>query len=63
MTIERQGGQIVFRCDGDHCHEFIETDTGDFHTALILIKSSGWRPAKDEASGEWEHVCPECRET
>lgn len=63
MTMERNDGQLVFRCDGRRCSEFIETDTNDFHDALNFAKSNGWKPIKDEASGEWEHECPECAES
>lgn len=56
--LDRVHGLIVFECDGNKCHEVLETDTHDFNEARELLDEEGWRTTKQ--NNEWCHICPTC---
>ena len=50
--IERNSvGEFVAECD--HCHEILETDERDFHSAVREMKLKGWVI-------NFDHTCPAC---
>lgn len=60
MTVNKDQGRHVFNCDGENCHEVLETYTSDWHSASNVLKVSGWVARRNERL-EWEHFCsPEC---
>lgn len=56
-VLDRQGGDVYFECDG--CGEVLETGTGDFSSALNLMRRERWRAVK--FGEDWNHYCPDCR--
>jgi hypothetical protein len=56
MSFMRNHGIISFECDD--CANILETEFGDFSTALEYAKKAGWKPMK--AGNGWEHQCPVC---
>lgn len=60
MSIEREhyNGPISFTCDERGCHEFDDTHSSDFSSALAKAKSHGWTVRK--VGSEWLHFCPDC---
>lgn len=59
--LDREHGDIVFRCDGQGCGEFLEAHTSNFDSARNLLRRARWRPRKGQDS-EWRHLCPDCQE-
>ena len=57
--IDRQHDEIVFHCDGDKCHESVETGHEEWSSALAFMKRKGWRVLKD--GQEWLHLCKDCK--
>lgn len=56
--LDRNGGQIVFHCDG--CPSSFETETRNFCEALPMAKAEGWFFMRN-TDDEWTHWCPSCR--
>jgi len=62
MTIEREGGNVVFLCDDVHCQARHTEDSKDFAYTWMSAKRAGWE-SKRIGSGkktEWVHSCPDC---
>lgn len=61
MSFERNlfgfDGELTFVCD--ECGEEHHTQTANFHEAVRLIKSEGWRVSKDK-DDDWTHTCADC---
>jgi hypothetical protein len=60
MSTERLGDAISFICDD--CDADLETGEEDFHDAVGVKKNSGWSSRKDPSNGDWDDLCPDCRE-
>lgn len=62
MCIERQFGELVAICNecGDeyHAEGVVELD---FKDLIAEIKREGWKIVKSKETGEYEHLCPECK--
>jgi hypothetical protein len=58
MSIDHQKGNIVFMCDAEGCIEYLEAETGNWESALNVMRRERWRSSK--ATGEWKHYCPGC---
>lgn len=58
--LDRQGGVILFECDG--CAAVLDTREGDFDAAHDRFKTEGWRAGSRKRLGKWEwtHRCPDC---
>lgn len=58
MSLERDGynGPITFCCD--ECGEVEETRCSDFASAMLKVKSHGWRARK--VGDDWQHFCKDC---
>lgn len=54
--IDRQGGAVVFECDG--CDEVLYTAEAEFEDAMVAYRADGWRSKKIGA--DWLNLCPEC---
>lgn len=58
MTTHKIKGKYEFVCDD--CGEVLSTDERDFHGALDVLRSEGWRSVRD--GNDWVHFCrPECK--
>ena len=60
MSITRDHQDIVFLCDGDGCHESLNTMHSDWGDALADMKTQGWKSSK--IAEDWSHFCPDCAE-
>ena len=60
MSITYDHGDIVMSCDGDGCHDSIETMTPNFGAAINAAKRQRFVARKRPGSDEWEHFCPVC---
>jgi len=60
MTGERIKGKVAFHCDLKGCNEGIETDSGDFTTALNEARAEGWLTRKRD--DVWKHFCCQTHE-
>lgn len=54
--IDRQGGKILIECDS--CDQVLDTGTGDFDEARLMMKREEWSVRK--IANEWLHGCPKC---
>lgn len=54
-----EDGEIIFACDGDKCHEVVETFSNDWNEARKTLKEAGWRTLKD--GDGWLHLCTDCK--
>lgn len=59
MSIDKQHGKYFFICDGDECHDHLETNESNFTQALEVLKEEGWRSERQRGN-EWKHYCPDC---
>lgn len=57
--IDRQHDEIHFLCDGNKCHESLETGRDNWQEAMAYLKRKGWRVIKDGT--EWLHLCKDCK--
>jgi hypothetical protein len=55
--LDRQKGNIIFKCDG--CADVLETETGDFDSAMNLFRREGWKARK--IGEDWMHLCRKCQ--
>jgi len=55
--LDRQHGDVIFECEG--CSDVLETGTGNFDSALNLLRREGWRAVK--FGDDWQHYCPRCK--
>jgi len=55
--LDRQKGNIIFECDG--CADVLETETGDFDSAMNLFRREGWKARK--IGEDWMHLCRKCQ--
>lgn len=63
MSTEREGGDIVFVCDG--CPETLETGYSTWSYANGVRQEEGWKALPLGTHGargaeEWTHLCPDC---
>lgn len=56
--IDKNHGKYNLICD--ICGEMAEEEFDDFMEAVDYKKQNGWKSQK--VSGNWQDVCPECRE-
>jgi len=56
MSVERQGGVLIYCCD--KCTETYDAETGIFAEAWQDAKRQGWRAFKE--GDVWCHSCPDC---
>lgn len=56
--LDRQGGEIIFECEG--CSDTLETGERDFSEAKAVLDTEGWRARK--LGSDWLHYCPGCKE-
>ncbi len=55
--IDRQHGDIIFECDS--CGDTLESDTGNFESAINIIRREGWKASK--VGSDWIHTCHKCQ--
>lgn len=59
MSIFREHGEVVFRCD--ECKSIHNTETKDFEEALTIIQTDeDWTVVKDFDTDKFVHMCPDC---
>lgn len=60
MSIERYGNERTLACDvcGDETERYHHDDFG---MMIAAAKDAGWT-IRQNASGEYEHTCPDCPE-
>jgi Fe2+ or Zn2+ uptake regulation protein len=56
--LDRQKGNFIFECEG--CGSILETNTGDWDSALNVLRRNKWKARI--YGGEWHHECSECQE-
>lgn len=56
--LDRQHGKIVFECDS--CGEVFNTDTGDFHDAIVYLNAREWQ--FKYIAKIWCHYCRKCKD-
>ena len=70
--LDRQKGNIIFKCDG--CDEVLDTETSNFDAAVNLLNREDWRSKKvirsaasssrpDDKKDEWNHYCSRCKKS
>ena len=57
--IDRNGSMFILTCD--ICAEEVVDDFDDFQDAVDYKKENGWKSQR--RNGEWEDICPICRES
>lgn len=65
MTTDRQKGRIVISCDtcGTTEESPLGTSPNAFEELWNELRAAGWRAMKPvRAGGEWEHMCPDCKD-
>jgi hypothetical protein len=60
MSITYDHGDIVISCDGDGCHDTLETMTSNFGSAINTAKRARYVSRKPAGTIKWEHFCPVC---
>lgn len=60
MSLTQDHGDFVFQCDGNACHENLETVTSNFASAQNVLHRHHWKANKQ--GQEWKHFCPECQQ-
>jgi hypothetical protein len=55
--LDRQHDDVIFECEG--YSDVLETSTGNFDSALNLLRREGWRAVK--FGDDWQHYCPRCK--
>jgi hypothetical protein len=59
MSIDRQHGFIIIACET--CSETFEGESNEWNEVWPAAKTEGWTAKK--IGKEWEHRCPECRDS
>lgn len=57
MAIHRNYGEIEFHCDTPGCHEFYETQTKQFDSAIRILAAAPWCKRNGVIT------CPDCLQT
>lgn len=57
--IHRENGEFICECSECGMEEFGGT-LDDFREFVQQLKDTDWRIRKDDESGEWLHICPDC---
>lgn len=60
---DRYRGELTAECDdcGTSTDGLI-AGVSDWHEFVRELKDIDWRVSKDDESGEYRHVCPDCNE-
>lgn len=61
MTIIRERGRQHIACDSCPAAQPRTYGIDDFDIMLADAREEGWKATR--SAGEWQHTCPDCRET
>jgi hypothetical protein len=57
--LDRDRGNIIFRCNG--CENVLKTGTSHFETAMTIMRREQWRSSRDDEDSDWCHYCRSCQ--